>query len=107
MRELKPLIILYLEKFETGDCSIRLKPSLDESKFDDIKRLVMSLWITEDVWYELTWEFLSIDIKYSRKIREHLNWIRENPDISGNVYWNKEKILDKIEEIMRWHSAKK
>lgn len=106
IQELKPLITLFLEQYWTID-ELTKKPQFDGTKIGEIKEKFLQHWWNESDWDLILNEYGTISPINTLRVRKYLRDVKQIPDESWNVYWNKEKILDKIGEIMRWHSAKK
>ena len=99
LKELKPLIILYLEDYDDKD-PVTKKPKVKQTNLLNLYRMVLQYGITQAEWEGLLSEFENISIVLTAQIRRHLHSIKEQKDNKWNIYWNKVKILQTIRDIL-------
>ena len=68
LKELKPLIILYLEDYDDTD-PVTKKPKVKQTNLQNIYRVALQYGITEKEWEDLVSEFENIGIVPTENIR--------------------------------------
>ena len=99
LEELKPLIILYLEDYDDKD-PVTEKPRVKKTNLPNIYKVALQYGITEKEWESLLSEFKDTRVGFTLQIKWHLRSIKEDKNDGWNIYWNKAKILQKIEDII-------
>ena len=99
LKELKPLIILYLEDYDDKD-PVTKKPKVKQTNLLNLYRMVLQYGITQAEWEGLLSEFENTSIVLTAEIRWHLHSIKEKKANGWNIYGNKEKILQEIRDIL-------
>ena len=79
LKELKPLIILYLEDYDDKD-PVTKKPKVKQTNLLNLYRMVLQYGITQAEWEGLLSEFENISIVLTAQIRRHLHSIKEQKD---------------------------
>ena len=76
LKELKPLIILYLEEFTDVD-KLTKKPVIKTTNLPNLYRIARQHGISLTEWGDLIEEFAKIKVVPTKKVREHLKKVRQ------------------------------